>query len=85
MTFDGIEWNAVEQFFSAVEPLMSMPGEYKLLLEKTHRRFHPDKWRARGMMNSVLDEELRKKLEGAGNIVAQAVTPLWLKSKSGSC
>lgn len=84
ISLDGIEWSAVEQFFGTVEVIVADPGEYKSLLEKTHRRFHPDKWRSRGIMNSVLDEHLRNKLEVAGNVVAQAVTPLWHRSKSKS-
>ncbi|EKM49820.1 uncharacterized protein PHACADRAFT_154433 [Phanerochaete carnosa HHB-10118-sp] len=81
LTFDGIEWSAVEQFFAAAK-LSLAESEYKMMVEKAHRRFHPDKWRSRGLLNTVLDEGLRKRLEDAGNIVAQAITPLWLASKS---
>ncbi|KAI0698130.1 hypothetical protein BC835DRAFT_690690 [Cytidiella melzeri] len=73
----SIEWGAVEKFFNAMEKLLRNDKEYKALLEKTHRRFHPDKWRARGILNSVPDQGLRDRLEAAGNIVAQAITPLW--------
>ncbi|GJE92591.1 hypothetical protein PsYK624_087460 [Phanerochaete sordida] len=81
LTFDLVNWSAVEQFFLAAKGNMSN-GEYKNMVEKAHRRFHPDKWRSRGLLNTVLDEELRKRLEDAGNVVAQAITPLWLASKT---
>lgn len=79
-TFDDIEWNTVEAFFAAAK-LHVGPGEYKSFVEKAHRRFHPDKWRSRGLLNTVMDEDLRKRLEDAGNIVAQAITPIWLETK----
>lgn len=81
MTFEAIDWNAVEQFFNVIEKLLQDQSEYKVLVEKTHRRFHPDKWRSRGILSSVWDEDLRGQLETAGNVVAQAITPLWLKSR----
>ncbi|KAJ7143711.1 hypothetical protein C8R44DRAFT_758720 [Mycena epipterygia] len=55
--------------------------EYGSLVEKVHRMFHPDKWKARGVLTTVMDEELRSSLETAGNVVAQAMTPLWRSSK----
>ncbi|KIP03991.1 hypothetical protein PHLGIDRAFT_40064, partial [Phlebiopsis gigantea 11061_1 CR5-6] len=45
-TLDDVDWGAVEAFF-AVAKLLVAPEEYKSLVEKAHRRFHPDKWRAR--------------------------------------
>lgn len=82
VTAEDIEWGAVEAFFSAAK-LVVKPGEYKSFVEKAHRRFHPDKWRSRGLLHTVLDEDLRKRLEDAGNIVAQAITPIWRETKSG--
>ncbi len=84
MTFDAIDWSAVEQFFNAMEKLLQDQAEYKVLVEKAHRRFHPDKWRARGLLSSVWDDDLRGKLEAAGNVVAQAITPLWVKTRQSS-
>ena len=81
MTFDAIDWGVVEKFFDAVENLLENKAKYKAFVEKAHRRFHPDKWRARGILNSIQDEELRGRMEAAGNVVAQAITPLWLKSR----
>ncbi|KAJ7820739.1 hypothetical protein B0H14DRAFT_2833191 [Mycena olivaceomarginata] len=47
---------------------------YNSLVEKVHRLFHPDKWKSRRLL-------LRKSLEEAGNVVAQAMTPIWRRSK----
>lgn len=81
LVIDDIDWSAVEEFFAAAKLLLGM-NEYKILVEKSHRRFHPDKWRSRGLLTTVLDDSVRQGLEDAGNIVAQAITPLWLASKA---
>ncbi|GJE92624.1 RNA-binding protein [Phanerochaete sordida] len=80
-TFDLLEWGNVEAFFAAAKRAVG-EAEYRTIVEKAHRRFHPDKWRSRGLLNTVLDVELRERVEKAGNIVAQAITPLWLASRS---
>jgi hypothetical protein len=77
---EHVEWSAVEGFFSAVRPLLSV-SEYRSLVEKSHRRFHPDRWRSRGLLATVHDVELRQELETAGNVVAQALTPIWIDSR----
>lgn len=85
-TFDfeleHLDWGKVEAFFNRAASLMSGSGEYQTLLEKSHRMFHPDRWRSRNLLLSVMDEGLRQALERKGNMVAQAITPLWRKSKS---
>ncbi|KAI0698134.1 hypothetical protein BC835DRAFT_690768 [Cytidiella melzeri] len=81
MSLESIEWGAVEKFFRAMEEVLENETEYTALLEKAHRRFHPDKWKARGILKSILDQDLRDRLEAAGNVVAQAITPLWLKTR----
>ncbi|GJE92589.1 hypothetical protein PsYK624_087440 [Phanerochaete sordida] len=82
LTFNDIDWAAVERFFEALKRSSAGESQYNTMVEKAHRRFHPDKWRSRGLLNTVLDEDLRKKLEKAGNIVAQAITPIWRASRS---
>ncbi|KAJ7449161.1 hypothetical protein FB451DRAFT_1287705, partial [Mycena latifolia] len=82
MDVEQIDWNAVEAFFARCQTQMAANiAEYNSLVERVHRMFHPDKWKARGMLLSVMDEEVRVSLETAGNVVAQAMTPLWRKSK----
>ncbi|KNZ79673.1 hypothetical protein J132_08884 [Termitomyces sp. J132] len=77
---ENITWAEVEKFFSYVA--MAYQVEYyNGLVERVHRIFHPDKWRSRRILDSVQDSDIRKSLESAGNIVAQAITPLWKKSK----
>ncbi|KAI0358482.1 hypothetical protein OH77DRAFT_1185317 [Trametes cingulata] len=73
---EDIDWSAVEEFFAAARRHMR-PQDYKAFVEKSHKRFHPDRWRARGVLKSVADEELRGCLEVAANTVAQALTPIW--------
>ncbi|KAI0374004.1 hypothetical protein BV20DRAFT_988191 [Pilatotrama ljubarskyi] len=73
---EDIEWSAVEDFFAAARRHMRSQ-DYKAFVEKSHKRFHPDRWRARGVLKSVADEELRGCLEVAANTVAQALTPIW--------
>ena len=73
-----IEWDAVERFFGNVQRLLGN-AEFKDLVEKSQRRFHPDRWRSRGLLLSVKDDMERDLLEVAGSTVAQAITPLWKK------
>lgn len=79
---EDIDWNAVEAFFRSVRPYMR-PQDYKAFVQESHRRFHPDRWRARGILRSVADEETRSCLEVASNTVAQALTPLWREVVKG--
>jgi hypothetical protein len=81
LTVEDVDWSSVEEFFSTAKTVISK-FDYKIMLEKAQRRFHPDKWRSRGLLNTVLDDDLRERLENAGNIVAQAITPLWIASRS---
>ncbi|KAK7045605.1 hypothetical protein VNI00_007438 [Paramarasmius palmivorus] len=77
LSVEDIEWSAVENFFQSVQPHMKSQ-DFKDFVEKSHRRFHPDRWRARGLLKTVLDEAERGCLEVAANTVAQALTPLWM-------
>lgn len=80
-TVEDVDWSSVEAFFNTVRPHMRSQ-DYKVFIEKSHRRFHPDRWRARRVLQSIEDEELRACLEVAANTVAQAITPLWREVKS---
>ncbi|KAJ7621004.1 hypothetical protein FB45DRAFT_753961, partial [Roridomyces roridus] len=86
---EHITWGAVDAFFEEVQLQMIVlqsgtnnVGEYVSLVGKLHRAFHPDRWKARGVLMTVMDDELRSSLEAAGNVVAQAMTPIWTESKS---
>ncbi|KAJ4002039.1 hypothetical protein F5050DRAFT_1802617 [Lentinula boryana] len=76
MSVEDVDWNAVESFFAAVKPHMRSQ-EFQSFVEKSQRRFHPDRWRARGLLRTVKDEAERGCLEVAATTVAQALTPLW--------
>lgn len=73
---EDIDWSAVEAFFTQVKRYMPA-AEYRSLVEKSHKRFHPDRWRSRRVLQCVEDEEEKECLEVAANTVAQALTPLW--------
>ncbi|KAF9792750.1 hypothetical protein BJ322DRAFT_1103221 [Thelephora terrestris] len=77
---EDIEWSSVENFFASVKPHMRIQ-DYKAFVEKSHRRFHPDRWRARGLLRSMQDDDERGFIEVAANTVAQALTPLWHDTK----
>ena len=73
---EDVCWDTVESFFTSVRWLMTHK-EYVTLVEKSHKRFHPDRWRSRRVLQCVEDEDEKECLEVAANTVAQALTPLW--------
>ncbi|KAE9382948.1 hypothetical protein BT96DRAFT_758435, partial [Gymnopus androsaceus JB14] len=44
LSVQDINWNNVEQFFTAIR-LSMRPQEFEAFVEKSHRRFHPNRWR----------------------------------------
>lgn len=76
LTVEDVDWSAVEAFFDAVKSHMRLQ-DYKAFVEKSHRRFHPDRWRARNVWLAVRDDVDRGFMEVAANTVAQAITPIW--------
>ncbi|KAI9442241.1 hypothetical protein H4582DRAFT_1809015, partial [Lactarius indigo] len=75
-----IDWAAVETFFHTVRGHMRAQ-DYRVFVQKSHRRFHPDRWSARGLLTAVKDENARGMIEVAANTVAQALTPLWREAR----
>ena len=73
---EDIDWTSVESFFRQVRAYVPGP-DFRKLVERSHRRFHPDRWRSRRVLSCVEEEEERECLEVAANTVAQALTPLW--------
>jgi hypothetical protein len=61
-TVEDVDWDGVEKFFDAVRYEMRTQ-DYVSLVEKSHRRFHPDRWRSRGLLKSVMDDVDRGCLE----------------------
>ncbi|KAH9002117.1 hypothetical protein EDB86DRAFT_3074445 [Lactarius hatsudake] len=77
---EDIDWAAVETFFHTVRGHMRAQ-DYRVFVQKSHRRFHPDRWSARGLLTAVKDENARGMIEVAANTVAQALTPLWREAR----
>ena len=77
---EDIDWAAVETFFRTVRGHMRAQ-DYRVFVEKSHRRFHPDRWRARGLLAAIRDDDARGMIEVAANTVAQALTPLWREAR----
>jgi hypothetical protein len=50
--------------------------DYRVFIEKSHRRFHPDRWSARGLLDAIREDDVRAMIEVAANTVAQALTPV---------
>jgi hypothetical protein len=81
LTVEDVDWSAVERFFATVKTHMRSQ-DYKDFVERSHRRFHPDRWRARKLWSAVRDDVERSCLEVAANTVAQAITPIWREIKA---
>ncbi|KAF5393328.1 hypothetical protein D9757_000584 [Collybiopsis confluens] len=76
LSVEDVDWTAVETFFHTIRRSM-LSQDFKILVEKSHKRFHPDRWRSRGLLKTVVDEAERGCLEVAATTVAQALTPIW--------
>ncbi|KAL0957228.1 hypothetical protein HGRIS_001042 [Hohenbuehelia grisea] len=72
LTMQDITWGAVEMFFAAAKNHM-LVQDYRRLVRTCHRRFHPDRWHARRLLN----EKDFALLELAATTISQAVTPIW--------
>jgi hypothetical protein len=77
---EDIDWAAVETFFRTVRGHMR-GQDYRIFVEKSHRRFHPDRWSARGLLAAIREDDARGMIEVAANTVAQALTPLWREAR----
>ena len=77
-TINDIDWATVEKFFTEAETLMGGRGrgrkEWKEFLKTSTRRFHPDRWRARGLIG---DKGWGADVEEKVNHVAKVLTPLY--------
>ncbi|SJL12597.1 uncharacterized protein ARMOST_16025 [Armillaria ostoyae] len=70
------DWTLADKFFDRAR--RSLPYDaYRDLISRTRQTFHPDRWRSRNLLNTVMDEPLRAVMEDAGNKVSQAVNRLY--------
>jgi hypothetical protein len=79
---EDVDWGTVDKFFQAVKPHMCVEN-YRIFVEKSHRRFHPDRWRSKGLLKSVLDTEERGYVAVTAYTVSEALTALWREMKEG--
>ncbi|KAJ3570370.1 hypothetical protein NP233_g4453 [Leucocoprinus birnbaumii] len=77
---EDVTWDSVERFFEVIRPHLRHQ-DYKAMVEQSHRRFHPDRWRSRNLLKTVEDEVIKGCMEVAANTVAQALTPIWRSLK----
>ena len=71
-----VDWSAVEAFFSQTEMLLGgkKSTAWKELLKSSARRFHPDRWRARGLIGPYGGGQ---EVEDRVNDVAKVLNPLY--------
>ena len=71
-----VDWSAVEAFFSQTEMLLGgkKSAAWKELLKSSTRRFHPDRWRARGLIGPYGGGQ---EVEDRVNDVAKVLNPLY--------
>ncbi|KAK0489922.1 hypothetical protein EDD18DRAFT_1465940 [Armillaria luteobubalina] len=70
------DWTLADKFFDRAR--RSLPYDaYRDLISRTRQTFHPDRWRSRNLLNTVMDEPLRAVMEDSGNKVSQAVNRLY--------
>ena len=81
---EDVDWGAVEKFFDAVRHEMR-PQDYASFVEKSHRRFHPDRWRSRGLLRSVVDDAERGCLEVGTYLVTMCSANMGIDILSISC
>lgn len=74
-TVDKISWGEVTSFFEAMKLKMT-EEDYRSLLQKSQRRFHPDKWSSRRLIKTIKDPVIATQIENAGKVVSQAVNAL---------
>jgi hypothetical protein len=80
MTVEHVGWTTVEAFFTAIKLIMSV-ADYTNLITKSLRRFHPDEWSRRRLLDTVQDCDMREQLEAADRVVAQVLTLKWKETR----
>ena len=64
-----VDWKAVEEFFTQIEVLLG-GEEWKELLKSSARRFHPDRWRARGLIGPYgVGQEVEETVNGVAKVL----------------
>ncbi|GAW06680.1 hypothetical protein F5879DRAFT_471364 [Lentinula edodes] len=79
ITPSEISWEFVEKFFHFVKDFLG-PAVHRSLLEDARKRYHPNRWAAKNVVNSVVSKVEREQLESAGNTVSQAINSIFSTS-----
>ncbi|THU92403.1 hypothetical protein K435DRAFT_672145 [Dendrothele bispora CBS 962.96] len=61
LSLDSISWESVEAFFIYANSSLDS-NQYKDLIVASHQHFHPDRWGARGLLKTVVNEGDRDNL-----------------------
>ncbi|KAK0458265.1 uncharacterized protein EV420DRAFT_388546 [Desarmillaria tabescens] len=69
------DWQAVDDFFKFAKRYQEA-HVYKKMVMRAKQMFHPDRWKSRSLLRTVMDDSVRSSLETAGNKVSQAVNAL---------
>lgn len=69
------DWQAVDGFFKFAKRYLEV-NAYKKMVMRARQMFHPDRWKSRSLLKTVMDDSVRSSLEAAGNKVSQAVNAL---------
>lgn len=69
------DWQAVDGFFKFARRYLEV-NAFKKMVMRARQMFHPDRWKSRGLLKTVMDDSVRSSLEAAGNKVSQAVNAL---------
>ncbi|PBK65165.1 hypothetical protein ARMSODRAFT_1022587 [Armillaria solidipes] len=69
------DWQAVDGFFKFARRYLQA-NVYKKMVMRARQMFHPDRWKSRSLLKTVMDDSVRSSLEAAGNKVSQAVNAL---------
>ncbi|KAK0217252.1 hypothetical protein IW262DRAFT_1464296 [Armillaria fumosa] len=69
------DWQAVDKFFKFARRYLEV-NAYNKMVMRARQMFHPDRWKSRSLLKTVMDDSVRSSLEAAGNKVSQAVNAL---------
>ncbi|KAJ8074694.1 hypothetical protein PM082_022272 [Marasmius tenuissimus] len=57
-----VSWNAIEVFFAKAQQTLD-PQRFRAIVKESIHRFHLDRWRAKGLLKTVVDNNERTWLE----------------------
>lgn len=69
------DWQGVDRFFKFARRCQQV-DVYNKMMMRARQMFHPDRWKSRSLLKTVMDDSVRSSLEAAGNKVSQAVNAL---------